>query len=47
MGGLQKTLFVATALSAIVAGANGKPKSQIDLEHTICIAVAHNTLQAF
>lgn len=37
MGGLQKTLFVAWILSATVAGANGKPKSQIDMEHTICI----------
>jgi len=37
MGSLQKTLFIATALTATAAGASGKPKPQIDLEHTICI----------
>jgi hypothetical protein len=30
-------LIVATALSAIVAGGNGKGKSQIDMEHRLCI----------
>lgn len=34
MGSLQKTLVIATALSLTV---NGKSKSQIDLEHTLCI----------
>ncbi|MBV8072534.1 MAG: hypothetical protein JO270_21710 [Acidobacteriaceae bacterium] len=37
MGSLQKTLVIATALSATVAGASGKPKSQIDMEHTLRI----------
>lgn len=37
MGTLQKTLFIAAALLAAVSGVTGKSKSQIDLEHTLCI----------
>lgn len=37
MRSLQKTAFIATALSVTVAGGSGKSKSQIDLEHPLCI----------